>query len=615
MARSKPNAVERYAYALLAIVLSVSVIYFGREILIPLALAVLLTFLLSPLVRALERYRLGRVPAVLLSVALVFAGLISVGGIIGWQLADLGARLPEYKTNLRTKLEGVRFSGGPIQKVEETFKDIEEAPPAKNAGVQPVRVIPEDTPFLSQAQAYAGSFFAPAATAGLVLVLVIFMLISREDMRNRLVRLAGKKLALTTRTLDEIGARISRYLLLNAMVNGGFGICVGLGLAAIGVQYAAVWGLLAALLRFIPYLGPIMAAALPILMALLQFPGHDWLHPLLAAGLFVVLELVTNNVVEPLVYGPSTGVSTVALLVAAMFWTWIWGPIGLLLAVPLTVILAVIGEHVRPLEPLAILLGDKPPLDPHVTYYQRLLAGDVDEAHDIFEQYVGSTSLAQGYDEVAIPALLLAEHDREREDLQPDDYDQLWQSTREFVEEMAATSSGTAESAELEAATETALLRARVIGWPAHDAADEIALSMLRQTLTLRGDAVFEILPAKMLISEMIATVENASPDIVCISEFGSATARQARFVCKRLRQSFPTLRLLVGQWGYDGDRAKLVASLKARGADQVVTTMSEALDALIRVQPIAAAAAESKPVPQPHLDLASPAVREGNVR
>ncbi|HWB10338.1 MAG TPA: AI-2E family transporter [Pirellulales bacterium] len=592
MAKVLTTPSQRYTQFLATTTLSVTVLYFGREILIPLATAVLFTFLISPLAQFFERGRIGRVASVLLSVILIFSTVATAGVAIGWQLTDLVARLPAYKTNLKEKIGHLRFTGGTMEKIGNTLKEVSEEVEIDSPDVQVVRVEPAESLPLDRAKIVAETVFAPAASAGLVVVLVIFMLISREDLRNRLVRLTGRKLALTTRTLDEIGARISRYLFFNALINGSFGVAVATGLALIGVEYAFTWGLLAALLRFIPYLGPILATVPPLLLSLMQFPG--WLHPALAAGLFLALELVTNNAVEPLVYGHSTGVSTVALLVAAMFWTWVWGPIGLILAVPLTVILAVIGEHVAALEPLAILLGDKPPLAPHVTYYQRLLAGDVDEASAILQERIRATSLAQALDEVLVPALVLAEWDRDKEELFAEDHQQLLQSSREFLDEAVpdsgAAGSGRPDDAPAAAGRDSArkaVLWARVYGCPARDLADETGLVMLRKTLDIREGGSFEILSAQMLASEILTEVEKGSPDAVLVSCLASRATQQTRYLCKRLRQSFPHLRIIVARLGYTGDKARLCATFRARGADQVVTTIAEAADLLARLQPI----------------------------
>ena len=310
----------------------------------------------------------------------------------------------------------------------------------------------------------------PLANLAIIVVLVLFMLLNREDLRNRIVRLAGTRLTLTTRTLDEVGTRISRYLLASSLINGSFGLAVAAGLWLIGVHYALMWGFLAGVLRFVPYVGPMLGAAMPITMAFIQFP--DWQHVAVTAGVFFVLELITNNIAEPLLFGRSAGVSTVALLVSVTFWTWIWGPMGLVLAVPLTVLMAVLGEHVPALQPLGILLGDKPPLASFVTYYQRLLANDVDEAASIVEEQHKSGGLIQVYDHVLIPALILAEKDREHGDLLPPTQEFIWQATREFIDDL------TPQRNENEAgpASDEPARRARVLGVPAHDEADVMAL-------------------------------------------------------------------------------------------------------------------------------------------
>jgi predicted PurR-regulated permease PerM len=576
----------RFTNGLATVALTVATLYFGRAILMPLAIACLLAFLLSPLVRLLERWRMARVVAVLISVTAVFAVIALVGAIFAWQLQDFAVRLPEYRANLQSKVQQLRFSGKTWEKIQETLSELNKDVDQEVEG-QPVRIVSDRAVPLEQVQSWVGGLAASAASGALVVMLVIFMLISREDLRNRLVRLTGKKLAVTTHTVDEIATRISRYLVLNAIVNGGFGIAVGAGLAAIGVKYPLMWGLLAVFWRFIPYLGAVMAAAPPVVMALMQFPGNDWLHPLLAAGLFVVLEFVTNSVVEPLVYGHGTGVSTVALLVSAMFWIWIWGPIGLALAVPLTVIVVVIGERVSSLEPLAILLGDVPPVAPHVLYYQRLLAGDTEEAIAILKAHIHRSSLAAAYDEIVIPALVLAERDCERGEVSEDARESLWQSTRGFLDGVAGAQTTAVTVDETLSIEKQPILHAHVVGCPAHDAADETSLCMLRATLTIGGKARFDVLAVKMLVSEMLAAIEVAAPDVVLISTLGPRGGRQARYLCKRLRQNFPKLRLIVAQWGFRGNRRKLSSRLRAQGADRFVTTMAEANDALRRVQPV----------------------------
>ena len=296
-------------------------------------------------------------------------------------------------------------------------------------------------------------------------------------LRNRIVRLAGTgRVTLTTRTLDELSTRISRYLVTNALINGGFGLVIGLGLYAIGVQYAMLWGILAAALRFIPYLGPIVASVLPIGMALMQSSG--WTQPLLAVALFIVAELVTNNVVEPLYFGKAGGVSTVALLLAAIFWSWVWGPIGLMLSVPLTVMLAVLGKYVAPLEPLWVLLGDHPPLAPHLQLYQRLLAGDAEEAADVVEEFARDHTPLEVYDVLFVPALVLAKRDRTSDQVGETLYQSLRESIDQLLDEYLEQTAVASESA-----SGPAEIRLPVIAVPAADESDELALEMLRRVV------------------------------------------------------------------------------------------------------------------------------------
>jgi AI-2E family transporter len=375
---------------------------------------------------------------------------------------------------------------------------------------------------------------------------------------------------------------------LNAIVNGGFGLIIAIGLSLIGVDYAITWGFISALLRFVPYVGPLLASGMPICVALVQFPGHDWIHAALVLGLFIVLELITNNVIEPITYGSRTGVSTVALLVATMFWTWVWGPLGLVLAVPLTVMLAVLGEHVAALEPLAILLGDKPALSNHITYYQRLLAGDTDEACEILENETAAASPIEAFDSILVPALVLAEKDRNSEELLESEQQAIWQSTREFLDELPP----------LVCEDELPGIHAHVIGCPAHDLADELALVMLKQSSKLTGDGEFQILPVTMLVSEMLATIEQNQPDVVCISSLGPIGAPQTRYMCMKIRQTFPSLRIVVGRWGFPAESEKMVQSLKKRGADHVVTTLAAARDQLQRITPLARSSEQLSELP-----------------
>jgi predicted PurR-regulated permease PerM len=567
--------------ALAAIVLVVAALYFGREILIPLCMAVLLTFLLAPVVSLFERRRLPRPVAVLL----VMGAIVFVAGGATWVIASqfrsMAGELDTYRANFRARVAGLRPRGNPIAEVQKTIDQVAEATNGdegtsdrQTPAVLPVRVVPDEAVPFDRLALFTSSVLTPLTNAAIIFVLVLFMLLKREDLRNRIVRLAGTRLTLTTRTLDEIGTRISRYLLTSSIINGSFAVAVAAGLWLIGVHYAVLWGFLAGVLRFVPYVGPLVGAAMPITMAFIQFPGDDWQHLAMTVGLFLVLELITNNVAEPLLYGQSAGVSTVALLVSVMFWTWVWGPMGLALAVPLTVLVAVLGEHVPALQPLGILLGDKPPLASYVTYYQRLLANDVEEAAAILEDQHKKGDLIDVYDEVLIPALVLAERDCEQGDLPAQAREFIWQVTSEFIEDLAPEQNG--DEAEQSP-------RAHVLGVPAHDEADVLALAMLEQ-LEPRPGAHLEVLSTSLLVSETLTRIAEDLPAAVCISVLGPIGVRQARGLCKRLRLAHPSLRIIVARWGFEGDRPRMAQSLKRRGADHVVTTLAEAIELLRRI-------------------------------
>ncbi len=600
VATLQDSKTSRVVRILEATVLVVATLYFGRPILLPIGAAILLTFLFSLPVGWLERHGLPRIVAVLSVVFLVF-GLF---GLAAWQttsqLSDLVLRLPQYEQNLRTKIHDLAASeSGSLKRIGETIdhvtSDLEQtiagtekaAERAKEAVTPPpapvpVKVVETPTTPLETVDLFLVSLVGPITSLGAITVLVIFMLMVREDLRDRLVRLAGtSQLTLTTRTLDEIGTRISRYLLLNAVVNSGFGLLIGLGMFAIGVQYAALWGLLAACLRFIPYLGAIVSSTLPIGMAIVQFPG--WTEPLLVIGLFIVAELALDNVIEPLVYGRSAGVSPVALLMAAMFWGWIWGLPGLVLSVPMTVMLAVLGKYLAPLEPLWIILGNEPTLPLSVRYYQRLLASDADEAADILEDDLKDRSLVETFDEILLPALAQAERDRERGDISADQEELIWNTTQQFVEEFGAEYRAQHASREGESAPTSAL----VVGVPVLDRADEIALSMLAQVLP--PHVKLEMIPRTVLAGELLTSFESATPDLVCVSALGPGGVGQIRYLSKRVRQKFQHLPVLVGRWSFQGDAAKMIANTKERGATHVVTRLQEALDEISRLHPAVA--------------------------
>ena len=497
------------------VVLIIASLYWAQAILIPIALSILLTFLLSPVIGGLERLGLRRVPSVIFIVVLTFSLLATIGWITALQFTSLAKELPKYQGNIKQKIADVRAAGkgGNLEKVQKTVEEIKEEiqkaeEPAKGKqNPRPVVVEAEQSATFWPVPIAIGPLVERLASAGLAIVLVIFMLIRREDLRDRLIRLVGYScMMVTTKALEDAGERISRYLLMQSIINSFFGLAVGVVLFLIDLPYAIFWGLLAAVLRFVPYVGPWVAALMPTALGLAAFEG--WIWPLVVIGLFVVLELFTNMVLEPLLYADSAGVSEVALLVAVGFWTWLWGPIGLAMATPLTVCLVVLGKYVPQMEFIRVLMSDDPVAESNVIYYQRLLATNQDAAAQVVEEYLKTNPQEQVYDEVLVPALNFARLDRERGSLTDADEQFVFQATRAIVENINSKqqSSALKTNGSGIAIEESSSLRpkVRILGCPARDGADEVALLMFQQLLhSTRYD--LELIAEEKLASEVVA--------------------------------------------------------------------------------------------------------------
>jgi predicted PurR-regulated permease PerM len=587
--------------ALIALV--VAGLYWLQAVLIPLALAVLLTFLLSPVVGTLQRRGLGRVPAVLVTVVLALSVLGGIGWTLTRQLVTLADELPQYSLNIHQRIADLRgvSKGGSVEKVQKAVEDVVgEIQKTDKPGVarqKPVAVVLEPPSIL----AHLPTLLQALASAVVVTVLMIFMLLERRELRDRVILLIGyRRMTATTRALDEAGARISRYLLMQSIINGSFGVAVGLGLFLIGVPYAVTWGSLAAVLRFIPYVGSSVAAVLALALSLAVFPG--WLQPALVVGLFLVLD-ITVSVMEPWLSGQSAGVSQVALLIAVIFWTWLWGPVGLLLATPLTVCLIVLGKHLPALGFIVVLMGDRPVIEAKARYYQRLLARDQDEAADIVEACVNEDGRESVYDAVLLPALYYAKQDRDRGLLSDGDAQFVGQATREILDVLAhdAPAPSERDTGNLSVSDPGDTL-VRILGCPARDDADVLALEMVRHLLDPARYRM-EVSKTGMLVAEVVAGVDLHRPALLCIGTVAPGGLSQARHLCKRLRSQCPELKIVVGRWGLhdekDADRQHLLAA----GADHVETTVLDtqrtlALVGLTRGHP----APESLPTPAPEV-------------
>lgn len=560
---------------LVGLVLTLTFLYWARPVLIPVALSILLAFLLSPIADGLQKIGLPRVASVIVVVLIAFSTLGAVGWVTARQITSFANDLPQYKDNITEKIADLRrlAKGGPLEKVQKAVEDIKktvEKGEAKTAQAKPTPPVGETQPPKLWTIAFGG-FVEFLTSAGLVVFLVIFMLMEREDLRNRIIRLVGyKRMNVTTKALEEIAQRISRYLLMQSLINGTYGLAVAAALFLIGLPYAFLWGFLAGMLRFIPYVGPWVGALFPTALGLAVFPG--WLWPLSVVALFVVLELCTAMILEPLLYSHSAGVSQVALLVAIAFWTWLWGPLGLMMATPMTVCLVVLGKYIPQFQFIVVLMSDEPVMDSEISYYQRLLASDQDEAAEIVEKYHRNHALELVYDEVLLPALYQAKHDHRQGKLTARDARFVFRATSEIMEELDGVQPGISAAAEYGTAPPPP--KGLILACPARDRADKIALEMLRR-LAENGHYRLEIIPAASLPE----SVEKRNPAGVCIGAVAPGGVAQARHLTRGLRARFPELKILIGRWGMTGDFGDIEGQRKlllAAGADEVATTLME---------------------------------------
>lgn len=573
-------------------------LYWAQVVFIPIALAIFLAFLMNPLVRIVERRGLGRIPSVIVVVFLAALALGGLGLLIGGEVAALTARLPDYTANVREKIKSLRELGAGSERLGQMIEDVRgelnskllakqeegvsDKPPMAGVGAsgQPATVVvqPDKPSWLAWLPGYLGSAMAFLVGLGLALILVVFMLLSREDLRNRFLRLVGnRRMSFTTKAVDEAGHRISRYLLMQLVVNGTYGLALSLGLWVLDVEHALLWGFLAAVLRYLPYIGPWIAALFPVSISLAM--SESWFQPLAVMGLFVVLELVSNNVMEPWLYGHSMGVSAVAQLVSAAFWTFLWGPIGLVLSAPLTVCLLVLGKHVPHLGFLEVLLGDEPALAPDVTYYQRLLARDQDDAAQLVLEHAKASPPEQIYDDLLVPALTYARRDRERDEITEADEQFILQGTREIMEDLgerrsAAALADTAASSP-DGAEAPAPPRLHLLVCPARDEVDRLAAEMLRLLLDPARWEV-EVAAVETLTTELVNALAEEGPALVCIAALPPGGLAHTRYLCKRLRARFPGMQILVGRWGLTGNIEANREQLREAGADQLATTLLE---------------------------------------
>jgi predicted PurR-regulated permease PerM len=563
-------------------VLVVAVLFWAQAVLVPLALAILLTFVLTPPVTWLQGW-VGRVPAVLLVVTLVFAALGLAGVGLSWQMDHLVQDLPGYRANIRTKIADVRLAGrgSAVEKLQEAVEEIRtdldtsEAP--TGTALRPLVVASTQvTGFLGFT--WLGPVVGPLSTAGLVATMVIFMLLQRRDLRDRVIGLIGQgRLVTTTKAFDEAGSRVSRQLLMQSLVSLLYGIGVFVGLYFLHVPYPLVWATLGAALRFIPYIGPVLGALAPILVSLAALEG--WTGPLMVLALFVVLELVTNLVLEAALYAGAVGVSPVVLLVSVAFWTWLWGPLGLLMASPLTVCLVVLGKHVPGLAFVGMLMDDTPALAPEYGFYQRLVARDQSEAAELIDTHIKTEPPASVYDALLLPALGYAERDRLEHRLSSEEEAAVIEATRELVADAAETIGRHAKTGPPATAADASVLGPReplrVLGYAVNGVADEVALAMLAQLLDDLPIAM-EITGARLQAVELVSLVRDREFSVVCFADLPPSSSSKTRYLVRRLRSALPELRIAVGRWGPPALADERSQPLLDAGANHVASLLME---------------------------------------
>ena len=606
--RSTASQTEKIAtlVSILIILIVVAVLYFAKEVFVPLALALLFSFLLAPLVTRFERWRVPRVPATLLSVGLSLAVVVGVGWLVVNQLVDLTEKLPTYKVHIANRIASIKKSTGGkgiISRASDTIEELRaqaaESTPEANStrpdaatsankeNIRKVEIVQPATSLAEVVQSVVGPVLGPVGTGAVVLVFVLFMLLKREDLRDRIIHLVGKgQLNVTTQALDEAAGKVTGYLTMQVIINVCFGVPVGIGLTIIGIPNAFLWGMLATILRFIPYIGAWIALFFPLALSLAT--TETWATPIEVLGLFATIELVTSNVLEPWLYGAHTGLSPVAIMVAPIFWTWLWGGVGLLLATPLTVCVAVLGKYIPSLSFLDALLGDEPTLSVNDRFYQRLLAMDQREAGIVADEYRKDHTAAETYSNLFVPALAAAEREEQNGAIDSRHQRFIFDTTRELIEDIVGDSakpSSDAKTAGKDKDGNTApdvpvptLSKYPVFCLPAADEADEVVALMVAHALEREGYKS-ESLSYKTLANEMVAQIAEAGSTVICISATPPHDDLHVRYLCKLIRARLPKIYVVVGLWEFEADEARLLRRRERYGVDKVVTKLADALE------------------------------------
>lgn len=615
-------------------VVIIAALYFGRDVLVPLALALLLSFVLAPFVRFLQAWYVPRLLAVVVVGAVAFAIIFGLGALMVSQVTQLATNLPSYQTALSEKIQNIRLvlgEAGPLERASEVLEDLGKeldrprkttsplTEPDASGKPIPVEVRQPNPGALQTLVALLTPLIHPLTTTGVVIIFVIFILIQRQDLRNRLVRLAGAHdLQRTTAALDDAGQRLSQLFLAQLAVNAAVGLVIGIGLWIIGVPSAPLWGLLAMIMRFIPYVGALVAAIFPLILA--AAAGSGWTMVLMTAGLFLTVEPLVGHVVEPMVFGQSTGLSPVAVITSATFWTWLWGPIGLILATPLTMCLVVVGKYVDRMTFFEVMFGDQPPLTPAELIYQRMLARDPVEAAEQARKFLREQPVAAYYDEILLEGLQLAQADAERDLLDEDRMQSIRDAVAEIIDDLSAykdkpkatsKSSETADEdaplARLEQAEAAPKHRPLPEQWqtgcpvlciPGPSLLDETAALLVTDLLRRKGIGA-RAEQADALSMAKIFGLQMDGVALICLCYVESATAAQIHYAVRRIRRRVPDVIVIVALFGNAEELAEEErperTDLVRQSLRLVVSKIEEVVHAVTDEQPSSAITEEKK--------------------
>lgn len=603
-AAATPEAATGHARIALPPVITIigltAILYLGKDVLLPLAIALLLTFTLAPIVSALRKISVPKVVAVILTVLTAFIVIAAFAFLVATQVSNLAQNIPTYQANVIEKIRSLKELGAGGGIVERLTGAAERVGQELQAGTQsaeapdqkplPVEIVSHESP-VDILRNIVVPLISPFATAGLIIVVVVFMLLEREDLRDRFIRLVGYgDLHKTTEALQDAGKRVGRYLLMQLVINTIYALPITIGLWLLGIPNALLWGVLTLVLRFVPYIGPAIGMLMPMLLTLAVSPG--WMPLVWTAILFIAMELISNNILEPWLYGSNTGLSPLAIIVAAIFWAWLWGPLGLVLSTPLTVCLVVLGRHVSQFEFLDVLLGNEPVLEPHARVYQRLLAGDPYEAADYAEDYLEDEYLVDFYDAVAIPALALGELDRQRGVMTGEQRVRFASAARTLVQELSDLAEDEENGAEDEAENGEASPDGgdnedeagpelpdgegrRLICIGGRGEIDDAAAAMAAQVLEIQG-ADATLISHQAFEPEHFGSLALGEADTVVIAYLNAASLAQARHAVRRLKRRKAKLRVgLLVPMGDEADERGAITE-DGSGADFVAVTVAE---------------------------------------